>query len=218
MLTNDHFIGSRILREIQTLGYDGSQMAFYRFLARIKAEEVKTRACIRYETPPGLQGQFDWSPFAVPIGGCLTRVVVFRLILGFSRRRCHFASLNGGQASFFEAIEHGLWKFGGAPKELVVDNDRTFVVNAHPAHFKWNPRFLELCGHYSMKPVACRVGNPKAKGKVERPFYYLQEHFVKGRAFDSFEHFCRELEHFDFDEEVNSQVHQDDPRETDRPI
>jgi len=114
--------------------------------------------------------------------------------------------LNGSQASIFEAIEYGLYKFGGAPKELVVDNDRTFVVNAHPAHFKWNPRFLELCGHYSMKPIACRVGNPRAKGKVERPFYYLQQHFVKGRAFDSFEHFCRELERFD--EEVNSQVHQ----------
>ena len=51
MLTNDHFIGSRILKELRKRGYDGSQMAFYRFLAKIKAEEGKTRACIRYETP-----------------------------------------------------------------------------------------------------------------------------------------------------------------------
>jgi transposase len=116
MLTNDHFIGSRILKEIRTMGYDGSQMAFYRFLAKIKAEEGKNKACIRYETPPGQQGQFDWSPYTVPIGGCLTRVVVFRLILGFSRRKRHFASLNEKQVSAFEGIEHGLCKFGGAPK------------------------------------------------------------------------------------------------------
>ena len=45
-------------------------------------------------------------------------MVVFRLILGFSRRKCHSASLNGSQPSIFEAIEHGLWKFDGAPKEL----------------------------------------------------------------------------------------------------
>ena len=136
MLTNDHFIGSRILKEIRTMGYDGSQMAFYRFLAKLKAKEGKNKACIRYETSPGQQGQFDWSPYTIPIGGCLTKVIVFRLILGFSRRKRHFASLSEKQASVFEGIEHGLWKFGGAPKELVVDNAGVFVVNAHPAYFK----------------------------------------------------------------------------------
>jgi len=136
MLTNDHFIGSRILKELRKGGYDGSQLAFYRFLAKIKADEGKNKACIHYETPKGKQCQFDLSPYTVPIGGSLTRVVVFRLILGFSHRKRHFASLNEKQASAFEGIEHGLWKFGGSPKELVVDNAGVFVVNAHQAHFK----------------------------------------------------------------------------------
>ena len=206
MLTKERFIGSRILKELRKKGYDGSQAAFYRFLSKIKAEQGKTRACMRYETPPGQQGQFDWSPYTVPISDRLTRVVVFRLILGYSRWRCHFASLDASQASTFEGIEHALWKFGGAPKELLVDNARAFVLNAHPARFQWNPRFLELCGHYGIKPVACRVGNPRAKGKVERPFYHLEQHFIKGHSFESFEHFCQELERFD--EEINSQVHQ----------
>jgi len=207
MLVNDHFIGTRILKEMRLRGYDGSQTAFYRFLSSIKVYEGKaTKACIRYETLPGQQGQFDWSPYTVPIGGCMTRVVVFRLILGYSRRQCHFASLNESQASVFQGIEHGLLKIGGAPKELVVDNAGAFVVNAQPAHFKWNPRFLELCGHYSMKPVACRVGNPRAKGKVERPFYYLEQHFIKGYSFLSFEHLCQELSRFD--DELGTRVHQ----------
>jgi transposase len=206
MLLKDHFIGSRILKEIRLLGYDGSQPAFYRFLAKLKAEVNRSKACIRFETPPGWQAQFDWSPYTVPIGGCLSRVVVFRLILGFSRRACHFASLDGSQASAFEGIEQGLWRFGGAPKELVVDNDRAFVLDARPGHLRWNPRFLELCGHYSIKPVACRVGNARAKGKVERPFFYLEEHFIKGRSFETFEHFCQELSRFD--EELEQRVHQ----------
>jgi transposase len=96
MLLVDYFIGSRILEEVRFQGYDGSQAAFYRFLSRLKAEEGKPRACLRYETPAGQQGQFDWSTYTVAIGGCLTRVVVFRLPLGFSRRQCHFASLDGG--------------------------------------------------------------------------------------------------------------------------
>ena len=206
MLVVDRFIGSRILEEIRQLGYRGSQTAFYDYLAKMKGEEGKSKACIRFETAPGQQAQFDWSPYTVPLGGALTKVVVFRLILGFSRRKCHFASMNETQASIFEGIEYGLWKFGGVPGELVVDNAKALVTNASPAHFEWNARFLELCGHYSVKPIACRVRNPRAKGKVERPFFYLEQHFIKGRSFESWEHFCRELARFD--EELDLQVHQ----------
>ena len=165
MVVVDHFIGSRILEEIRPRGYDGSQAAFYRFLAKIKTEEGKSKACIRYETPPGEQAQFDWSPYTVPIGGSLTKVVVFRLILGFSRRKCHFPSLNESQASTFEGIEQGLRKFGGAPKELLVDNAKVFVLDARPGHFQWNTRFVELCGHYSITDL------PAPKPLLQLHFY-----------------------------------------------
>jgi transposase len=206
MQVTDHFIGSRILKEIRTMGYRGSKTAFYDYLAKIKAEEGKSKACIRYETPPGQQAQYDWSPYTVSIGGALTRVIIFRLILGFSRRQCLFPSLNETQYSIYEGIEYGLGKLGGSPAMLLVDNARAFVINAHPAHFQWNPRFLELCGHYSMQPVACRVRNPQTKGKVEKPFFYLEQHFIKGRSFESWEHFCRELSRFG--EELELQTHQ----------
>lgn len=206
MLITDHFIGSRILKEVRKEGYTGSQTAFYDFLRKIKAEEGNSKACIRYETAPGQQAQYDWSPYTVPIGGSLTQVVIFRLILGYSRRQCHFPSMNETQYSIYEGIEYGLGKFDGSPAMLLVDNSRAFVIRAYPGNFQWNPRFLELCGHYSMQPVACRVRNPRAKGKVEKPFFYLEQHFIKGRSFESWDHFCRELSRFD--EEVNTQIHQ----------
>ena len=53
------------------------------------------------------------------------------------------------------------------------------------------PYFLEFCGHYRIKPVACKVKRPKTKGKVERPFYSLEQHFIKGREFESFEEFIK---------------------------
>lgn len=206
MLLEKHFIGSRIIEELRPLGYKGSKTAFYDYLAKIKAVEGKTKACIRYETAPGQQAQFDWSPYTILIGSSLTKVIIYRFILGFSRHKCHFASLNESQLSAFEGIEHGLWKCGGAPKEFVVDNAGVFVHKAAPAHFEWNQRFLEFCGHYSMKPIACRVGNPRAKGKVERPFFYLEQHFIKGNSFDSFEDLCSRLSRFD--EELDLQIHQ----------
>jgi transposase len=206
MLVTDHFIGSRILKEIRQLGYCGSHTAFYNYLAKIKAEEGKTKACIRYETAPGQQAQYDWSPYTLSIGGVLAKVIIFRLVLGFSRRQCHFPSLNENQYSIYEGLEYGLQKFGGSPSKLLVDNAKAFVIKANPAHFQWNSRFLELCGHYSIQPLACRVRNPRSKGKVEKPFFYLEQHFIKGRSFESWEHFCRELSRFD--EELEMQVHQ----------
>lgn len=74
----------------------------------------------------------------------------------------------------------GLQHFGGAPKELLIDNAGSLVTNAHPTHFRWNRHFLELCGHYAIKPVACQPGRPQTKGKVERPFFHLEEQLIKG--------------------------------------
>jgi transposase len=38
----------------------------------------------------------------------------------------------------------------------------------------YNPRFLAFAAHYGFRPVACRVRRPQTKGKVERPFGYVE--------------------------------------------
>lgn len=196
MALEQKFIGTRILREIRTKGYKGSKDALYRYLRKLKADHVEGKPSVRFETGPGQQAQFDWSPYTISTANEVIKVVVFSFTLGYSRLKVFFASLNETQVSVFEAIESALWFLGGAPKELLVDNHKNMVDDPRPGHFKWNSRFLELCGHYRMKPVACRVGNPRTKGKVENPFYYLEEHFIRGNTFLSFEDFCERLERF----------------------
>lgn len=85
---------------------------------------------------------------------------------------------------------------GGASKKILVDNARAFVTEADPARFAWNIRFLELCGDYRVEPVACAPGRPRTKGKVERPFFYLEQHLLKGGAWADLDAFADDLLRF----------------------
>ena len=200
-----HLIGSRILRELQSQGYDGGQTALYAYLRTLRVVP-SSKVTERYETAPGHQAQFDWSPYTVELGGELRRVIVYGMTLGYSRRKHYTASLDERQASIFEAIEESFWHFGGAPKELLVDNAKAFVLDANPAHFRWNPQFLELCGHYRVQPRACQVRRPQTKGKIEKPFQYLEEQHIKGNIWRDFAHFTAELARFERDD-LDTRVH-----------
>jgi transposase len=141
MFFEQDLIGSRILRELRKLGYAGGRTALYDHLRTLKAASPSSRLTERFETAPAQQAQFDWSPYTIPLGGSLVKVIVFCLTLCFSRRKFYFVSLNETQSSIFEALEAGLRHFGGSPKELLVDNPRAFVSNANPLHFQWNVHF-----------------------------------------------------------------------------
>ena len=190
-------IGSRILRELGRLGYQGGQTALYSYLRELRQPQLSGKVTMRFETEPGQQGQFDWSPYSIELGGSLKRVVVYCLTLGYSRRKHYTASLDERQASIYEAVEEGVWHFGGSPKELLVDNPKAFVIDANPEHFRWNPQFLELCGHYRMRPRACQPYRARTKGKVERPFFYLEQQFIKGNTWRDLPHFLEELTRFE---------------------
>jgi transposase len=207
MALEQQLIGSRILRELQARGYTGGKTALYRYLHTLRASIPSRRVTERFETAPGQQGQFDWSPYTVMLGEQPTKLVAFGLTLGFSRRKHYWLSRDESQPSVFEALEAGFRHFGGVPKELLVDNAKVFVTDARPTHFTWNRHFLELCGHYAVQPVACHPYRPQTKGKVERPFFYLEQHFIKGHTWPGFDDLTRDLAHFvadDLDVRIHS--------------
>ena len=202
-LTQRRLRKSRVLEDIKSKGYKGSQSAFYRYCDKIKQTETKTFK--PYETAPACQAQFDWSPYSILVGGNLVKVYVFSYILGFSRHRIYEASLTETQGSVFEALENSMIETGGVCERVQTDNAKCFVTNASRDNFKWNSRYLAFCGHYGFKPTRSLPGHPWSKGKVENPFDYLEDHFIKGNSFESFEDFLNRLKIFQ--DEVNNRVH-----------
>lgn len=203
MLTKKNLKGSRILNEIRSKGYTGGKTALYEFLDSIRVDAKKHFQ--PYETHPGVQSQFDWSPYTVPIDGVLTKVIVFSYINAFSRFIIFEGSLSENQGAVFEAMENSFTESGGVPERVQTDNAKVFVKNASVKNFSWNDRYLQFCGHYGFNPSRSIPGHPWSKGKIEKPFQYLETHFIAGSEFESFSDFITKLKAFQAT--VNARVH-----------
>lgn len=195
--------GSRVLEEIISKGYTGSKSAFYRHIGQLHDQSQRTFQ--PYETTPGEQMQFDWSEYTVTIDGLLTKVYVFGCILGFSRYRIYQASLSQTLGSVLEAMENSLIEIGGVTERIQTDNAKCFVRNASKENFQWNPNYLAFCGHYKIQPTRSLPAHPWSKGKVEKTFNFLEQHFIRERVFASFEDFLSKLKVFQA--EVNNRIH-----------
>jgi transposase len=203
MTNAKHFRGSRILEELRSKGYTGGKTAFYRMLSDVRIENRKH--CTPYHTAPGEQSQFDWSPYTVPMGGRATKVIVFSYVNGFSHSPVYDAGLSEDQDTIFAAIEQGFIESGGVPQRLQTDNAKVFVLDASSTHFKWNPGYLRFCAHYGVEPSRSLPGHPWSKGKVEKQFQFLEDHFIDGASFEDFPDFIAKLKAFEH--RVNTRVH-----------
>jgi transposase len=203
MVNVKHFKGSRIFNELKSKGYKGSRTAFYDFLSKIKISEQKHFT--PYETAPGEQAQFDWSPYTVLIGGEITNIYIYSYINSFSRYQIFEVSLSQNQAAIFEAMENSIIESEGACLRVQTDNAKAFVINASKNNFQWNSRYLTLCAHYGFTPTRSLPGHPWSKGKVEKPFSFIETHFIAGSSFEDFLDLQNKLK--DFQRDVNSRVH-----------
>jgi len=205
-ILNKRLRTSRVLADIKSKGYKGSQSALYRYINKhIKSSTPGQRVYQRYETAPGEQMQYDWSDYTVMLGDQLVKVHVHSTILGHSRYRVYSASLHVKQSDVFEALEEAFWEFGGACERIQVDNAKVFIDNAGNQNFKWNSRFQNFCGFFGITPTRSAPYHAWSKGKVENPFDYLEEHFIKGNTFRSFSDFLDSLNAFQ--DKVNNREH-----------
>jgi len=98
--------------------------------------------------------------------------------------------------------------FGGVPKEVLVDNQKSTVIEHRVRDtVQFNERFLDLAGHYGFIPRACRPYRAQTKGKDERMVGYIKQHFfVRYRSFESLAH-MNELAHRWLAEEADRRMH-----------
>lgn len=195
------FNGTRIFRELQKKGYTGSIGPVYGFLRRIDEDIglVSSKATVRIETPPGDQAQFDWSEYSMNVAGRERKVYCFSMILAASRKKSICFSLKCDAAAIYEAIQELFDDFGGVTRELLIDNPRALVIENNPKsedEIRYNPEALMMAKHLGTELNACPCYWPRKKGKVESPFKYIEEQFVKGNKFATMEELNRRGKEF----------------------
>ncbi|MBK1736105.1 IS21 family transposase [Halorhodospira abdelmalekii] len=183
-----------ILRRLQIAGYDGGITLVRDYVQPRRSQRI-SKATVRYETEPGRQLQHDWGETEAVLAGQRQRIAFAVNTLGYSRRLHVYAAPRQDAEHTYESLIRAFECFGGAPSEVLVDNQRTAVLgrDQHGVHF--NPRFLDLAERYGFTPRACRPYRARTKGKTERMVRYVKENFfAENREFESIEHLNRELE------------------------
>ena len=188
-----NFNGTRIFSELQKRGYKGSIGPVYYFLRRVDedvGDSISSKATTRHESPPGDQAQFDWSEYQVLIANRYMTVYCFSMILAASRKKAICFSLREDADSIYEAVQELFDDLGGVTLELLIDNPKAFVIKNNPKseeEIKYNPHALAMALHLGVELNACPCYWPRKKGKIERPFNYIEEQFIKGNTFASME-------------------------------
>jgi len=197
---------SVIYENLKLKGAKGGRSSFYEYFKHIKKEIKYSELTMRYETEPGEQGQFDWSDYIIHYKNGETRkVYIISLILGYSRYRFNIASEDVSQISLFQAMEMAFSYFKGVPKILLIDNPKQLITIANKNNFKINKKFKEFAAYYNFRVQTCKARRAETKGKVERPFHYLEEHFIKNNEFEDFIDLSKKLSKFK--EKVNNRYH-----------
>jgi hypothetical protein len=115
-------------------------------------------------------------------------VNLFSYVLGYSRRQyLRFTASQDMESTIREhvrAFEH----LGGVAATCLYDNMKVVVARHEGDEPVYNTRFLAFATHYGFRPAACRPRRPQTKGKVERPFYFVETNLLSGREFRSLEH------------------------------
>src|ERR1700728_4415971 len=142
-----------------------------------------------YDFAPGQEMQHDTSPHRVtfgPLGGQAGKPVTLHcagLVLAYSRRLFiqYYPRFTRFEARAF-LLEAARFMAGVCPV-CIIDNTSVLLAAGAGAEAVIAPEIAAFARTLGFGFRAHRVGNPDRKGRIERPFAYVETNFLVGRNF-----------------------------------
>ena len=132
-----------------------------------------------------------------PLSGKYRRVRLFVMTLGNSRKSVRLLTFHSSSQIWAELHEKAFRRLGGAVRVIVLDNLREGVLKPDIYDPSLNPLYRDVLAHYGAVALACRVGDPDRKGKVESGVGHAKKTPLKGQRFESLEQAQSYLDHWE---------------------
>jgi transposase len=175
----------RIYEELCAEGFEGGYDSVRRYAKGWRATQASASAgaYVPLSFAPGEAYQFDWSHEVVLIGGTTVTVKVAHVRLCHSRMMYVRAYMRESQEMLFDAHDKAFAFFKGACTRGIYDNMKTAVDAIFVGRERaYNRRFLQMCSHYLVEPVACTPASGWEKGQVENQVGLVRERFFSPRV------------------------------------
>ena len=148
----------RLFEALRDLGCEGGYDAVRRFARSWTRAHAGQAAAgfVALSFAPGEARQFDWSHEIVVMGGVTVTVKVAHVRLCNSRMMFVRAYPRETQEMVFDAHDRAFALFKGTCRRGIYDNMKTAVDTVFVGKERqYNRRFLQMCSHYWVDPVAC---------------------------------------------------------------
>lgn len=190
------------VRAQQLLAADGLEVAYSSLTRWIRQAELREppRRAGEYYFDPAAEMQHDTSPHRVTIAGRIITAQCASLVLAYSRRLFvqYYPRYTRFEAKYFllEAVRF----MEGACPVCIIDNTSIMLAAGSGADAIVAPEMAAFARTLGFGFRAHRVHHPDRKGRVERPFAYVEANFLPARQFRDFDdlnhqalNWCREI-------------------------
>jgi transposase len=175
----------RMFEELSLLGFAGGYDSVRRYTRSWRQARTRLLGSVAYvplSFAPGEAYQFDWSHEVVLINGVTVTVKLAHVRLCHSRMLFVRAYPRETQEMVFDAHDRAFAFFKGTCTRGIYDNMKTAVETILVGKQRvYNRRFLQMCGHYLVHPVACSPASGWEKGQVENQVGLVRERFLTPR-------------------------------------
>ena len=171
----------RLFEELRGLGYDGGYDAVRRYGNNWRKERGASTAAayVPLSFAPGEAYQFDWSHEVVLLSGVTVIVKAAHVRLCHSR---WFGGPTARRRRWCSTRTIGPLPVQGCMQRGIYDNMKTAVETIFVGKGRlYNRRFLQMCSHYLVDPVACTPASGWEKGQVENQVGLVRERFFTPR-------------------------------------
>jgi hypothetical protein len=177
----------RVHEELAAAGAEMSYQALTAFCRRHGIGQTPPVAAGQYHFAPGEEMQHDTSPHDVELGGkkrkvqtasavlCYSRMLFFQCYPTFQRFDC--------KVFLTEALRY----FSGAAGRVMIDNTHVMVLRGSGREMVPVPEMAAFAERFGFQFVAHAIGNANRSARVERPFWFIENNFLAGRTFSSWE-------------------------------